>query len=94
MNQIKKELETKVSNLLKNAHEIVLNPENIDMLMPHPKHPHCESYVVELVDSIKEAFVKSNLNVISKSDILSIFYKYSGTINADQYRLNDIMKYA
>jgi LmbE family N-acetylglucosaminyl deacetylase len=93
MNEVTKKLEKQVSTLLKNSNEMVLDPKNVDMLMPHPDYPHCDTYVVELVDSIKDSFKKSNLN-ISKSDVLSIFYKYNGIINADKYRLQDIMKYA
>lgn len=93
MNEATKQLEQQVSNILTNANKMVLDPKNIDMLMPHPEHPHCDTYVVELVDSIKDSFKKAHRN-ISKSDILSIFYKYNGVVNADQYRLQDIMKYA
>ena len=93
MNEATQQLEKQVSSILTNAHEMVLDPKNIDMLLPHPDYPHCDTYVVELVDSVKDSFKKAHKN-ISKFDILSIFYQYNGTINADQYRLQDIMKYA
>tara|TARA_Y100000590_G_C14821995_1_gene676714 strand:+ start:78 stop:359 length:282 start_codon:yes stop_codon:yes gene_type:complete len=91
MNELKTLLKTHISSLLEEAQAKALDPNNFEMLMPHPDYPHCEIYVVELVDSIKASFEEVHLNV-SKSDLVNIFYRYNGNVNANEARLEDIMK--
>lgn len=93
MNELQNLLKSHISNLLEKAQLKALDPKNFEMLMPHPDYPHCETYVVELVDSIKSSFEEINLSV-SKSDLVNIFYRYNGNVNANEARLEDIMKLA
>tara|TARA_B100000073_G_scaffold343498_1_gene348445 strand:- start:3345 stop:3626 length:282 start_codon:yes stop_codon:yes gene_type:complete len=93
MNELKTILKTHIANLLEEAQKSAMNPDNFESLMPHPDYPHCETYVVELVDSIKASFEEVHLNV-SKSDLVNIFYRYNGNVNANEARLEDIMKLA
>lgn len=93
MNQLHILLKNRINELLNQAQESALDPQNSDSLFPHPDFPHCEIYVVDLVNNIKASFEEIHLNS-SKSDLVNIFYRYSGNINANEARLADIMKLA
>ena len=93
MNQLQIILKEKIAELLTEAQNTALDPNNSDLLFPHPDYPHCETYVVHLVNKIKSAFEEVHLNA-SKSDLVSIFYRYNGNVNANDARLADIMKLA
>jgi hypothetical protein len=90
MNELKTLLKLHVQDLLETAKQQALKNDP-DLLDAHKDFPHCEVYVVDLVDKIKSSFAEVHTTV-SKSDIVNIFYRYSGNINANEARLNDIMK--
>lgn len=89
-----KELETLILQKLKAATDSVVNAKGIDVLdltEPHPEFPHCERYVVDLVDQLKRSIVSFGFDV-SKSKLVKIYHDYSGCIGADESRCRDIMR--
>lgn len=87
------ELKTQISTLLSSATQLITSPKTEDLqdlLDSHPDFPHCERYVVDLVNKIKSAVKDFNLK-ISKAELVSIYQKHSGKENANELRTEEIM---
>ena len=87
------ELRTEILEQLNKTTEIVLLAKKndlADLIESHPDFPHCERYVVDLVNIVKKMITGANRS-ISKSDLLSIYQKYSGIEDANTLRTDEIL---
>lgn len=87
------ELQTTILSLLENATTTVrtADPADLqDLIEPHKDFPHCETFVVDLINNIKAA-TKDAGREVSKTKLLEIYTRYSGEENPNQARTEDIM---
>ena len=66
--------------------------ELYSMIDPHPQFPHCEKFLVELVNELKVKLADAKIN-ISKNQIISIYKRYEGEENANYLRVQRLLKH-
>ncbi len=87
------ELRNTILSLLETATQTVKNTDPMDLhdlIKPHKDYPHCETFVVELVNRIKSA-TKDAGRDIHKTTLLEIYNRYSGDESPNEARVTDIM---
>lgn len=88
------ELQTQILTLLNQSTQTVTSAKTFDLadlLERHPDFPHCERYVVDLVNTVKSIITTAGYS-ISKSDLLNTYQKYSGVENANENRTDEIIR--
>ena len=88
------ELQTQILTQLDNSTKMVTNAKTFqlaDLLESHPDLPHCERYVVDLINDIKQTIKSANYS-ISKSELLNIYQKHRGIEGANSIRTKEIMR--
>jgi hypothetical protein len=61
-----------------------------NLIEPHPDFPHCERFLVQLVNTLKSALDDNNYKV-TKNKIISIYKKHEGKENANELRVQDLL---
>jgi len=92
-NEIKNELKNELLELLHRTTNKVINAtgdELFDLVESHPKFPHCEKYVVDLISRLND-FIQSKGFFISKGALVAIYLKHKEETNANEKRVNDII---
>jgi hypothetical protein len=87
------QLQAQILSQLNNSTAMVTNAKTFqlaDLLESHPDLPHCERYVVDLINSIKQTIKGANYS-ISKSELLNIYQKHRGIESANEMRTDEIM---
>lgn len=84
-NAIEKQLE-EATKTVKNASGFEL----FELTESHPDFPHCERFVVELVNKMKKTIVSFGFDV-QKTQLVRIYDKYKSLENANELRCRDIM---
>ena len=94
MNSRKESILQEVRLLLDKSTDELLNAKDdqlFDLIEPHYKLKHCETFLVKLINDINECVLSNGKNV-SKGKILEIYNKYKDTKNANENRAIEIAK--
>lgn len=92
MDNIKSQL---LSSINRATHKVVQarGEELFSMIDPHPQFPHCEKFLVELVNELKDKLSAAKIN-ISKNQIISIYKRYEGEENANYLRVQRLLRHS
>ena len=93
MSNLKQETKNDILDLLNKTTNKVINAtgdELFDLVESHPKFPHCEKYVVELI-SVLNNLIQSKGFSISKGALVAIYLKHKEAKDANEKRANDII---
>jgi hypothetical protein len=93
MSQLKDEIKNEILDLLNKTTNKVLNATGddlFDLIESHPKFPHCEKYVVDLISRLNY-FIQAKGFSISKGALVAIYLKHKEATNANEKRVNDII---
>ena len=86
-------IQTKLLNMINNTTNKVSSSKGFelyDLIEAHPDFPHCERFLVSLVNEINSELKKDDIK-ISKNKIISIYKKHEGKENANELRVNDLL---
>jgi hypothetical protein len=87
------ELQTTIFTLLENATQTVKSAKPMDipdLIEPHPDFPHCERFVVDLINKIKSS-IERNGGRVSKAVLVNIYKKHNGNEEANESRTIEML---
>ena len=89
MNQIKTKLLDIINETTTKVNS-AKGTELYDLIDLHPDFPHCEVFLVDLVNTLKKELKHEKIN-ITKNQIISIYKKHEGKENANELRVENIL---
>jgi len=89
MKNIQIQLLTTINEATSNINSLKGN-ELYQLIEPHPDFPHCERFLVKLVNTLKYELDEHNFK-ITKNKIISIYKKHEGKENANELRVKDLL---
>ena len=93
MAHLKNEIKNEILDLFNNTTNKILNAQGdelFDLIESHPKFPHCEKYVVELISVLNNLIISRGF-FISKGALVAIYLKHKEAVNANVKRASDII---